>query len=612
MPLSKRSHMYKIPAIIGLFFGAVLLFAPLLRKKDAAFSIIPKTVAALKYGADSAQSFSGAYLAGSYAADQGSSEASAYFRRALSFRPQDKFAQRALLLSLIDDGNFTEAVRRANIIQEDSDSSIRPVVRLVLAANAFKAQDYARVQTIVKDKNSREARLWVFFTAWADYARGEKRKAIQSLQQERFSEWYSFLSLYNIALMQDLSNDDKQAAANFEKALNYKQLAEMAPETYEHLLYSYAGLICRTQGAKAALRQLDRIEDSANISGSLLQSLRADLQQEKTPRRLVNTASEGAAEFTYAIGSTFLRAGEDIYADIYLQTALFLRPDDASTLFRLGVLSAKMQQPEKLRAYFAQIPPHSPHYRDAELLLALNINQNFADKDDIDKKNDTQSLPELEKMIARSPEKTELQNVLANMYLQSEKYTDAIALLNSMIDENNPNERKNWSLFFQRGIAYERNKNWAKAEADFQKALQLNPQNADVLNYYGYSLTDRNLQLEKGLDMVRKAAELRPQDGAILDSLGWAYYKLGNYDKAVTTLEQAVQANPSESSINDHLGDVYWTIGKKLDAVFQWNHALTFKPEAKDENIIRKKLQHGLQTESDDTKIADAAKKTEN
>ena len=87
--------------------------------------------------------------------------------------------------------------------------------------------------------------------------------------------------------------------------------------------------------------------------------------------------------------------------------------------------------------------------------------------------------------------------------------------------------RANWNIFYQRGIAYERLKQWPKAEPNFRKALELFPDQPQVLNYLGYSWVDMNMNLEEGLDLIRKAVDLRPSDGYIVDSLGWAYYRLG-------------------------------------------------------------------------------------
>ncbi|MDP3896630.1 MAG: tetratricopeptide repeat protein, partial [Mesorhizobium sp.] len=135
---------------------------------------------------------------------------------------------------------------------------------------------------------------------------------------------------------------------------------------------------------------------------------------------------------------------------------------------------------------------------------------------------------------------------------------------------------------------------WPKAEPNFRKALELFPNQPQVLNYLGYSWIDMNMNLEEGLDMIRKAVELRPSDGFIIDSLGWGYYRLGRFEEAVTELERAVALQPADPVLNDHLGDAYWRVGRKLEATFQWAHARDLKPDDAVLASVLHKLRVGL------------------
>src|SRR5690606_2286822 len=157
--------------------------------------------------------------------------------------------------------------------------------------------------------------------------------------------------------------------------------------------------------------------------------------------------------------------------------------------------------------------------------------------------------------------------------------------------------RTDWNVFYQRGIAYERLKEWDKAEPNFLKALELYPDQPQVLNYLGYSWVDMNIKLEEGLDLIKRAVDLRPSDGYIVDSLGWAYYRLGRYEDAVRELERAVSLMPGDPILNDHLGDAYWRVGRKLEARFQWSHARDLDPEPDVLASAEKKLAEGLPPE---------------
>jgi Flp pilus assembly protein TadD len=177
---------------------------------------------------------------------------------------------------------------------------------------------------------------------------------------------------------------------------------------------------------------------------------------------------------------------------------------------------------------------------------------------------------------------------LADMYRGAGRFSDAEPLYTDLIAAH-PNE---WRSYFSRGATRERLGRWPEAEADFQHALQLSPDQPDVLNYLGYSWVDRGEHLQEGLAMIRRAAEIRPMSGAIIDSLGWAYYRLGDYAQAVDWLEAAVRLEPADATLNDHLGDAYWRTGRRIEARYQWQRAMTLDPD--DPEPIRLKVENGL------------------
>jgi Flp pilus assembly protein TadD len=178
---------------------------------------------------------------------------------------------------------------------------------------------------------------------------------------------------------------------------------------------------------------------------------------------------------------------------------------------------------------------------------------------------------------------------LADLYRNTRRYSEAEALYAQMIGEQ-PDE---WRLYFARGAARERLNRWADAEADFRRALQLSPEQPDVMNYLAYVWVDRGENLDEAMPMLRRAVELRPSSGAIVDSLGWAYYRLGDYDQALLYLERAVELLPADAILNDHLGDVYWSLGRRIEARYQWQRALALEPENPD--AIQAKIDAGLE-----------------
>ncbi|MBV8826053.1 MAG: tetratricopeptide repeat protein, partial [Hyphomicrobiales bacterium] len=213
----------------------------------------------------------------------------------------------------------------------------------------------------------------------------------------------------------------------------------------------------------------------------------------------------------------------------------------------------------------------------------------------------------LDKLIADRPRDLDAIRALGDILRERKQYADCASTYSRGIAALATPEKQNWYLFYFRGICYERSKQWPLAEADLKKALDLYPEQPHVLNYLGYSWVDQGINLDEGMRMIRRAVEQRPDDGYIVDSLGWAYFRINNYDEAVKNLERAVELKPEDPTINDHLGDAYWKVGRFLEAAFQWSHARDLKPDADELARIEAKLKSGLIDEN--ASATEAAKK---
>ncbi|MBA4335846.1 MAG: hypothetical protein C0420_13450, partial [Methylobacterium sp.] len=251
----------------------------------------------------------------------------------------------------------------------------------------------------------------------------------------------------------------------------------------------------------------------------------------------------------------------------------------------------RARQPEDAVAVYEKMPDSSPLRPNAEIQAGLAL-ENLGRPEE--------AVKHLNALIAERPDDIDALSALGNVYRSRKMFEEAAATYDKAIGKLASPGRANWDLFYFRGIARERIKRWSEAEADLRKALELLPEplgreRALVLNYLGYSLVDQNLKLDEALGMLRRAVELRPRDGYIIDSLGWAYYRLGRYTEALRELERAVELRPSDPVINDHLGDVYWKVGRRLEAGFQWNHARDLNPEPEDLVKIKRKIERGLE-----------------
>ena len=185
-------------------------------------------------------------------------------------------------------------------------------------------------------------------------------------------------------------------------------------------------------------------------------------------------------------------------------------------------------------------------------------------------------------------------SILGNHYRRLEVYDKAEVAYGEAINLYKNKGEAGWFLYYVRGITRERLDLWTLAEKDFRKALSLNPTQPQVLNYLGYSLVEKNKNLQEARDMIEKAVAARPNSGFIIDSLGWSLFTLGNFEDAIHPMERAVELMPDDPIVNDHLGDVYWKVGRKREARFQWKRAISFDPEEKELIRIRKKLDIGL------------------
>ncbi|RCS23410.1 tetratricopeptide repeat protein [Phyllobacterium salinisoli] len=571
----RRSPIYG--SIYGLLFAAmagVALPAP------GAFARTNEGLMPIRTG-----SFAGAYLAGRVAeGDNDLNAAVAYYRQALAFDPTNQPMKQNLLIALLTDGKFKDALPLAEELKTVPE--IERFSRVALAIDAISRKQYRKAGPLLMlSLQSDMDRLSTgLMSAWAIFGEGKTKDAIAAVEKLDGPEWYNLFKTYNAALMADAAGD-KSAARNFyQQAIDDRSGGSAAPDTYERIVEAYASFKARNGDKKGAIDLLDQATEL--LSGRLaLREVRAKLDGGEKPKPLVSTPQQGAAEVLYTLGTAINRGGAEAFAKLYLQMSLPLRPNDDATLFQLGDIAAKLQQPEKAIEYYGRVPKNSVYRRDAEMQLGLNLAETG--------KTD-EAIKHLKVLLDQ--DKTDIRSYLAlgGVYAQKKDFRNAAITYDDAVKTIGTPTRDDWAVFYQRGIAYERLKEWDKAEPSFREALKLYPDQPQVLNYLGYSWVDMNANLEEALGMIRKAVELRPQDGYIVDSLGWAYYRLGRYDEAVTELEKAVKLRPEDATINDHLGDAYWRAGRKLEATFQWNHAVASKPEPEELAKIEAKQKHGL------------------
>jgi tetratricopeptide (TPR) repeat protein len=293
------------------------------------------------------------------------------------------------------------------------------------------------------------------------------------------------------------------------------------------------------------------------------------------------------AEALFDLASVLNQSETMDLALVYVRFALALESNfRLAQLLLADVLSAQ-NEPEQSLAVLDQIPRNSPYSWSGRLRIASNL-------DALERADE--AIAQLRDMAAESPKTISAGVQLGDLLRNKKRFEEAATAYDEAIrrakEQGLPDR---WTLFYDRGVSYERAGHWDRAEPDLLHALELKPEQPLILNYLGYSWIDKGQNLDRGMKMVEKAVELRPEDGYVIDSLGWAHYRLGDYTGAVQYLERAVELVPGDPTINDHLGDAYWQIGRTTEARYQWHRALQFGPDKNDVRPIEVKLEDGLQ-----------------
>lgn len=346
----------------------------------------------------------------------------------------------------------------------------------------------------------------------------------------------------------------------------------------EIAVLAYGGFLERRGRRPDALALYDAAL-KRNPSNLGLKAAQARAEGKKPPPPMP-TVKEGAALALLAPAAAMISAKQESVGLAYLRMALALDPQRNDAWLMLGDLLQQNGDVDNARLAYSKPKATSAEFPAAQAKLAWSY-QSAGDKDGALK-------------LARTGAATgdpEARTTLSDLLRANEQYPEAIELLNGLIaDAKTPD----WQLYYARGQAYERSGDWKRAEADLSQALKLRPDEPELLNYLGYAWIDRGERLDEAMGMVEKAVAANPRSGAIVDSLGWAHYRLGDYKKAVEVLEQAVELEAGDPEINNHLGDAYWMVGRKDEAGFQWRRVLTLKPDDKIKADAEKKLANGL------------------
>jgi len=526
----------------------------------------------------------GDYLAGLVATKQRDFDtATDFFARALSKAPDNPTLLRQTLTLMVTQGRMEAAVAVARRMGDTGISHrVAPVLR---ALEAFRDGRYDQARADLEPLSSQGlgALIQPLLTSWLDLAATGSAARVDSLDGLRRIEGISVLRHLHTALIHDVAGEDEAAANAYARLDTPSQALSM------RLAWLVGNHHARQGRPEAARAVYDRYLEE-HPESTVMQALRESLADaEASPTPAVADPREGMAEALFNVAGLLNQQGVRDLGLIYTRLALYLRPDFPIAQVLAGEILEREGRPADAIKAYDSVPSGSPFDYSARLRSAGAL-QSLAQGE--------RAIERLTRIAKAYPDRYEPFYRIGNVHRSAERFADAAGAYAKAEKRLKDRAERHWTLFYFHGIALERTGHWAKAEARFETALELQPRQPYVMNYLAYSWVEQEINLDKAQKMLKQAVSQRPEDGYIVDSMGWVHYRLGNYDKAVTYLERAVELRPGDPVINDHLGDAYWKVGRRLEARFQWHRALDLNPAPDVAAKIESKLENGLETVS--------------
>ena len=522
----------------------------------------------------------GSYLAGRVARGLNDTDLAVHFyREALRQSPRDqRIVERSFLMEATE-GNWEAANKVARRLIEKQPK--HRLARFWLGIAAFNKGRYKQA-----DKHLEMAAIGpigeltsALTRGWTAVAMKKNRLAFRRLEAPKKAEWSRFYLQYHKALMADVIGDRKTARQNFRKIFAEDSRTPRTTAAYIRHALNSGNFRLAGQAARAHISQ------SSNGGHETVRRLYDKVKAGKKAKLVVASPRDGIAEVFYGLGEALTSEGGLNLGTVYLQMALALKPDFPFAQASLANVYETTKRYSRAITVYNSVRADTSLQASIEIRKAVNLNS-------MDRVDEAKAV--LDKLADLRTGDIRPLEAIGNILRGRKRYHEAIVYYTRILKLLPKEKKQHWTYWYARGTSYERIKDWPNAEKDLLKAMELDPNQALILNYLGYSWVDQQVNLARGLKLIEKAVALKPDDGYIVDSLGWAHYRLGHYEKAVKHLERAVELRPEDPILNDHLGDALWRVGRKREAGYQWQQALTLKPEKKDAAKIRKKLVSGL------------------
>lgn len=526
------------------------------------------------------QSHAGSYLAGRHAQSHKDwGNAYQYLGQAYDQDQNNLILLHRTFLLAIGNG---EMARAKNLAKQLLATDSNPDLALVfLGIDAMAENDYAQSQEYMADltENGLGQFTRPIITAWNHAANQDFDAAITALDG---AKEFAAIFYFHAGMIAEYTNHVEEAKSFYRTAmhsgLSVQETMMVAAFFQRHGDADYASLIY-----SSILKQEPDNPFTAEIQRRL-----GDI--DNAPQAQITQAAHGAAMGVFSLASILYEKKAYESAIIYAQLVKHMAPDSGYIDVMIGDIFAIYEQFSAAIKHYSQVKQESGLYwlsqlRQAEIYelseqfdLAIAKLKSISDAAD----------PYL---------KRDIDVFLGDLYRRQGDFEQAVATYSHVLNQTDVIAPSDWSIVYARAISYEKIDQWQKAELDLLTAIDLNPENAMILNYLGYSWADRGMHLERALGFIEKAVALEPNDPYILDSYGWVLYRTGKFEESVNWLERAAEQMPNDATINDHLGDAYWQVGRYDEAKTQWLRSTRLKPTDDLLSSIENKLKHGLTTE---------------
>ena len=556
----KQYALIGLALVVMLFAGAVVLLT-----SQVQHFYVEKGVA-------------GSYLAARQAAKNNDPLAAGdYYRQVLLANPQDMTILQATMQAQLLAGTIGQAQVSAARVLEVLPNNRQAL--LLQAITDFEAGDFSRAGRALNEmpRGPMSQLLEPNIRLWIAIAQGDTTSQKQALGQLARASSFAAVSLSQAAHALEMSGQIEAAAAHYNRAAQAGGLR----------------FLFFTKSFGAFLERQDKSEEATKIYQFYQAThffdphIEAALERVKNGQKPIIETDE-----VVNLSLAFLAIGEVMMAEqrlelaaAYTQLAFYLDPGNDQTSFQLGQLAAAQQHWRAAEHHYGNITHDDIMFREAQVERAQILDELGATET---------AIALLTGQVEMYPDHQASLIALGDLYRAHRRFAESEKAYDQAINNLAVETKDDWHLYFARGIARERMGNWRQAEMDLQKARRLSNDEPHVLNYLGYSWVDKGIYLDEGLKIIEQAVAKKPQNGSFVDSLGWAYFKLGKYEKALEILQRAGQLEPTDPVVTDHLGDVLWRLGREFEARYQWRKALAFEPEEVDRKAIEEKLLLGL------------------